>query len=453
MIRPSINALAMTYKLAEMPEYESLMVTTSHLTDQPINAFTSIFRTPADLQAKVRRLRLCGLMTGTCFQRCAGGDAINATYNNTYETDAKCGTQYHAKFKKFVKMLQEDDLVCGAALTDPKGNRSLSPLEQADKDLFLHVVARREDGIVIKGTKMHLTGILNSHWILVMPTQAMKPGMEDFAVCCAIPADHPNITYILGRQASDTRKMEATSTDVGNIKYGGQEAMTVFDNIFVPWEYVFLNGEVEFAGTLVERFASTHRQSYGGCKSGNGDVLIGATQCVAEYNGTANATHIKDKVVEMIHLNETLYSCGIACATESHPTAAGGQEVNFLLANICKHNVTRFPYEIARLAQDIAGGIMVTLPSDEDWRSEEVGELCQKYLRGDAKYTADERRRALRLIEAMTIGAIGVGYLTESMHGAGSPQAQRIMINRQANLTAKKAAAKRISGIDPDEFF
>jgi 4-hydroxybutyryl-CoA dehydratase/vinylacetyl-CoA-Delta-isomerase len=214
-----------------------------------------------------------------------------------------------------------------------------------------------------------------------------------------------------------------------------------------------MQGEVNFTGNLVERFASTHRQSYGGCKSGNGDVLIGAARSIAEYNGVADASHVKDKIVEMVHLNETLFSCGLAAGAQSGHTPSGASEVNFLLANVCKLNVTRFPYEIARLAQDIAGGIMVTLPSDADCNAPELSSLCKKYLQGDARYSAEDRRRILRLIEAMTIGAIGVGYLTESMHGAGSPQAQRIMINRQANLDAKIQAAKRICGIEQDTFF
>jgi 4-hydroxybutyryl-CoA dehydratase/vinylacetyl-CoA-Delta-isomerase len=238
---------------------------------------------------------------------------------------------------------------------------------------------------------------------------------------------------------------------VGNLKYGGQEVTAIFEDIFIPWEHVFLNGETDFAGSLVERFAGTHRQSYGGCKSGNGDVLIGATSCIAEYNGAARASHVKDKIVEMIHLNETLYSGGIASAAQAHPTPSGSYEVDFLLANVCKQNVTRFPYEIARLAQDIAGGILVTLPSDEDFTSPEVGALCKKYLQGDAAHSTENRQRILRLIEAMTIGAIGVGYLTESMHGAGSPQAQRIMIGRQAEMENKKKAARRLCGIDPDD--
>ena len=449
MIRPSINACAMTYRLAELPEYRDLFTTTSNLTGKPVNCFTSVFMTRDDLIRKVRRLRACGAMTGVCFQRCAGGDALNALYNVTFEIDAKHKTDYHERFKKFVTKWQENDWTVGAAMTDPKGNRGLPPESQPDPDIFLHVVEEREDGVVINGAKMHLTGILNSHWILIMPTLSLKAGQEKYAISFAIPSDHPNITYIYGRQPSDTRKLEGTLTDAGNIKFGGQEVMTIFENIFVPWEDVFMNGETEFAGMLVERFAGTHRQSYGGCKPGNGDVLIGACQCMAEFNGVEKASHIRDKIVEMIHLNETMYGGGIACGTEGHKTAAGAYEIDMMLGNVCKQNVTRIPFEIARLAQDIAGGLMVTLPADTEFNSPEVGHYCRKYLQGN-NCTAEERQRILRLIETMTLGAIASGYLTESMHGAGSPQAQRIMIARQSNMEAKKRLAKRLCGLEPD---
>lgn len=150
-------------------------------------------------------------------------------------------------------------------------------------------------------------------------------------------------------------------------KFGGHEALVIFDNVFVPNERIFLNGETNFAGILVERFAGYHRQSYGGCKAGVGDVLIGAAALAADYNAVSKASHIKDKLIEMIHLNETLYSSGLACSTEGHKTKAGNYEIDLLLANVCKQNVTRFPYEILRLAEDIAGGLMVTMPSEKDF--------------------------------------------------------------------------------------
>ena len=216
----------------------------------------------------------------------------------------------------------------------------------------------------------------------------------------------------------------------------------------MPNERIFLNGETDFAGMMVERFAGYHRQSYGGCKVGVGDVLIGATALAADYNGAAKASHVKDKLIEMMHLNETLYSCGIACSCEGAPTKAGNYLINLLLANVCKQNITRFPYEIARLAEDIAGGLMVTMPSEKDWNTKELRPYIEKFLVGVDGIPVEDRMRVLRLIENITLGTAAVGYRTESMHGAGSPQAQRIMISRQGNLEMKKELAKAIAGIE-----
>lgn len=282
-----------------------------------------------------------------------------------------------------------------------------------------------------------------------MPTAAMKEDDKAYAVSFAVPSDAPGISMIYGRQSCDTRKLEGTGCmDCGNCTFGGQEALVVFDHVFIPWNRVFLCEEYEFAGILVERFAGYHRQSYGGCKVGVGDVLIGAAACAADYNGVQKAMHIKDKLIEMIQLNETLYSCGIACSALGTETAAGNYQIDNLLANVCKQNVTRFPYEISRLAEDIAGGLMVTMPSQADFDSPETGEICKKYFKGPKGTDVMERMKILRLIENMTLGAAAVGYRTESMHGAGSPQAQRIMISRQSGLDEKKRLAKKLAGIN-----
>ena len=448
LIRPSMNAVALTYDLAHRPEHEEIMTATSHLTGRRINRFTHIHQSADDLVKKSKMGRLLGSLTGCCFQRCVGMDALNALSITTYDLDARRKTDYHRRFLKFLEYVQENDLTCDGAMTDPKGDRSLPPHAQADPDLYLRVVERRTDGIVVRGAKAHQTGAVNSHEIIVMPTVAMREADRDYAVAFALPSDAPGITYILGRQ-SCTRKLEGGTFDRGNLFFGGHEALVVFDDVFVPWERVFLCGEHEFAGGLVEQFASYHRQSYA-CKVGVGDVLIGATQTAAEYNGIAKASHIRDKIIEMNHLNETLYCGCIACAAEGHREMSGTWMVDTLLANVHKQNVTRFPYEIARLAQDIAGGLLVTLPSEKDLKAPETGRWLEKYCRGRADVPAEHRMRILRLIENLTLGAAAVGYLTESMHGAGSPQAQRVMIAREVNLKEKQAAAKRLCGI-PEE--
>ena len=448
IIRPSINSVAMTYDLAHDPEYADLMTATSNLTGKTVNRFCHLHQSTDDLIKKVKMQRLLGNKTASCFQRCVGMDAFNAIWSTTFEVDEKYGTTYHANFRKYLEFVQENDLTIDGAMTDPKGDRGLSPSKQADPDMYVHVVEKREDGIVVRGAKAHQTGSINSHEHLIMPTVAMKEDDKAYAVSFAVPSDAEGVFMIYGRQSCDTRKLEDhADIDLGNKNFGGQEALVVFDDVFIPWERVFLCEEFDFAGMMVERFAGYHRQSYGGCKVGVGDVLIGAAAVAADYNGANKASHIKDKIIEMTHLNETLYCCGIACSAEGKKTKAGNYMIDMLLANVCKQNVTRFPYEITRLAEDIAGGVMVTMPSAADFRSPEIGDVCKKYFQGVASVSTENRVRILRFIENMCLGASAVGYRTESMHGAGSPQAQRIMISRQSDLEAKKALAKKIAGI------
>ena len=448
ILRPSVNSVRMTYDLAQGPNYKALMTATSHLTGETINRFTHIHQSTEDLVNKVKMQRLLGQKTAACFQRCVGMDAFNAEYSTTYEIDKKYGTSYHENFKKFLTMVQDNDLTVDGAMTDPKGDRSKAPHDQADPDMYVHVVERRPDGIVVCGAKCHQTGSINSHWHIFMPTISMGEADKDWAVSFACPTDAEGMYMIYGRQSCDTRKLEEdASIDVGNAKFGGQEALVVLDHVFIPNEYIFLNGEYEFAGMMVERFAGYHRQSYGGCKVGVGDVLIGATALAGEMAGSAKASHVKDKLIEMTHLNETLYCCGIACSSQGTKTKAGNYLIDLLLANVCKQNVTRFPYEIARLAQDLAGGLMVTQPSEADYRNPELKPYIEKYLKGVASVPTEDRMRLLRLIENMTMGTAAVGYLPESMHGAGSPQAQRIMIARQSNMEMKKELAKKIARI------
>jgi 4-hydroxybutyryl-CoA dehydratase / vinylacetyl-CoA-Delta-isomerase len=449
IIRPSMNAVAQTYAMAQCPEYEDIMTATSHLTGRRINRFTHIHRGVADLVKKSKMGRLMGRATGCCFQRCVGMDALNALSIVTYEIDRARGTSYYPRFTKYLSYVQDNDLTCDGAMTDPKGDRSLAPHQQADPDLFLHVIEERPEGIVVRGAKAHQTGAVNSHEIIVMPTIAMRAEDEDYAVSFALPSDAKGIIYIMGRQSCDTRKLESGMLDRGNVLFGGHEALVVFDQVFVPWERVFMYKEVEFAGSLVEDFAAYHRQSYA-CKVGVGDVLIGAAQTAAEYNGVERASHVKDKIIEMNHLNETLYCGCISCASEGARTPSGTYVVDKLLANVHKQNVTRFPYEISRLAQDIAGGLMVTMPAEDDFTSAQTGRWLQKYYAGSCDVPTMNRMRILRLIENLTLGTAAVGYLTESMHGAGSPQAQRIMIARLANMAEKKKAARKLSGIDED---
>lgn len=443
IIRPSVNAVAETYELAlREPELATVV---SPYTGERVNRFLHICATRDDVVQQNHMQRKLGQLTGTCFQRCVGMDALNSLHSVTFDMDAQHGTSYHARFLKFLAEAQRRNLVLGGAMTDPKGDRSKAPHEQANRDVFLHVSRRTAEGVYVRGAKCHQTGCLNSHWLIVMPTMRLTEADRDFAIVGAIPVDAPGITYVYGRQSCDTRALEEGTLDQGNARFGGQEATIIFEDVFIPNELIFMDGEYDFAAQLVERFTCYHRRSYV-CKSGVGDVLIGAAATIADYNGVEKVSHVKDKLVEMTHLNETIYATGIAASYESTPTASGTYLPNDLLANICKHHVTDYPYRLARLAQDLAGGLVVTAPSEADLNHPEIGPKLQVLLQGREGVSTEARLRILRLIENMTLGRNAVGYLTESLHGAGSPQAQRIQIARQARLGEKKAMAGRLAG-------
>lgn len=448
VIRPSINALAETYDLAcREPELASVM---SPLTGDRISRFLHIATSSEDLVLQNKMQRKLGQLTGTCFQRCVGMDAFNALHSVTFEMDEANQTGYHTRFISFLTEMHRHNYVIGGAMTDVKGDRSLPPHAQVDPDMYVRITRRTAEGVYISGAKAHQTGCINSHWMVVMPTIRLLEEDKDYAVIGAVPVDAPGITYIYGRQSCDTRALEGGDIDVGNAKYGGQEAMVIFEDVFIPQEYLFMNGEYTFASVLVERFTNYHRRSYV-CKSGVGDVIIGAAASIADMNGVPKASHIKDKLVEMTHLNETIYATGIASSYQGFPMKSGCYMCDPMLANVCKHHVTKLPYDISRLAQDLGGGLVATMPSEKDLNHPKIGGLVKKYLQGKADVSTEDRMRMLRLIENMTLGRNAVGYLTESMHGAGSPQAQRIQIARMAQMEYKKRLAKVLAGIEVEE--
>lgn len=440
-MRPHINSASVTYLLGTDPQYQHLGTAVSHLTGNTINRWTHIPQNQEDLVKKAQMLRTAGQITGTCFQRCVGMDGLISLYSTTWDMDQKLGTNYHERFKAFLINTQNNDYMTDGAMTDPKGDRSKRPSQQHDPDLYVRVVEKNDKGIIVRGAKMHQTGAINSHQILVMPGMGMSPEDADYAVSFAVPADEKGIVYVFGRQVNDSRKWEGT-IDQGNAKYGvvGGEALIIFEDVFVPWENVFMCGETEYTGLLVERFASYHRQNYGACKSGNLDVLIGATAAIADMHGIAKAGHVRDKLAEMSHLVETMYSGALACSYNCSKMESGVAFVDPVIANTSKYNTARFYPEVTRLSQDIAGGFIATLPSEQELENPRVAGYITKYYSTGEHTDPIERIKLGRLIENMT----GSTPIVECMHGAGSPQAQRVVVQRATNWKAKQQFAKNI---------
>jgi 4-hydroxybutyryl-CoA dehydratase/vinylacetyl-CoA-Delta-isomerase len=445
-LRAGIEATAATYELAQMDEYRKLFIAQSPLIDEPVNRFTLPPGSIEDLVARVKINRTLGNWVGTCHQRCTGLDCLSALSIVTYDIDQKHGTEYFDRFKEFLKHIQKNDLTCNAGVTDVKGDRSLGPHDQADKDMYMHVVERRDDGIVVRGAKAHQTGSLSSHEIIVLPTRAMKKGDEDYALAFAVPNDTPGIIHVVGRSSLDTRELDGC--DMGNTLFSKYCPTVIFDDVFVPWERVFMCGEVEFAVDMVVKFSSYHRQSHGGCKSGKIDCMTGAALTMMEYNGTEKAGHLKQKVIDMIHRAETLYGCSLAASYEGQKQPSGTYFIDTVLANASKIHEGREMAEATRLMVDVCGGFVADLPSDRDIENPEVGHLVKKYLKGKEGIPVENRIKMFRLVEKMAMESADT---ISDIHGGGSPEAHRVTILRETDLAGKKRAAKRLAGIDEEK--
>ena len=442
LIKGQIAGVAQTCALAQDPEGKELLVSKSSLIGEEVSRFVKLYKSVDDLLVKVKMLRFLSQRIGTCYMRCTGMDAINAVGVVTYDVDKKYGASYHQRFLEYLKYVQQNDLVVWSGVTDVKGDRSLRPSAQADPDMYLHVVDKNKDGIIVRGAKIHQSGSLCAHQGLILPTREMRENDQDYALCFAVPTDAEGIIHVYGRGTLEERAMEGI--DLGNIEFSKFCPLVIFDNVFVPWDRVFLCGEYEFAGQLVRTFGDYHRHSHGGCKCGVGDVLVGAAAAIAEYNGVPDASHINAKLVEMIKTAETMYGCCLAASVEAKKSDSGIYLVDSVLANTSKLYEGKEYHEVIRLLVEIAGGLVADMPSEKDLHNPEIGHFIEKYLKGAADVPTEDRMRMFRLIEKL---AFETRDIVSNIHGGGSPEAHRITLLRDTDLEPKKKLAKRLAGI------
>ncbi len=445
LIKHMAAAVAETYRMENDPEGKKLLVAPSDLTGEDVSRFLKFYRSPDDLLTKVRMLKFLSQNIGGCYMRCTGMDAINAVGIEAYNCDQKYGTEYWARLQEFVKTAQKNDVVIFSGVTDVKGNRALRPSQQKDPDMYLHVVQRKKDGIVVRGAKIHQTGSMCAHWALIVPTREMREADKDYAVCFAVPTDAKGLIQVYGRGTLEAQPLQGC--DLGNARFSKFSPMVLFDDVFVPWEHVFLCGEYEYAGNMVRNFGNYHRHSHGGCKCGVGDVLIGAAATAAEYSGVGNVSHIRNKYAEMMKVTEAIYGCSVAASVESTETPSGIYTVDPVLSNTSKLYEGKEMAEVIRLMIEIAGGMTTDLPSDKDFANPDIGPMLTKYLKGVDEVTTEDRVRIFRLIEKLAFESRDI---VSNIHGAGSPETHRMTILRNSNMEAKKKLAQKLAGIKTD---
>ncbi len=437
---PGINAVGLTYEYALDPQHRQLARAVVGKGGREVNRFLHLTESREDLLTKLEYVRLVCQETG-CAMRYLTMDGLNALYQLAHRLDAGEGTQYLQRVVHYIDQVQAGDLTVGIAMTDAKGDRSLRPHEQSNPDTYLHVVERRADGIVVSGTKAIVTAAPYVHELLVLPGRAMLAEDRDFAVACAVPIDAPGLT-IVARPAGRPGEAKASFSS----QYGQTTGVCLFDRVFVPHDRVFLDGEYAYSEFLTKSYATHHRHTCIGARAGFGDLLIGAGALMLEGNGLdANRHgHLRDAMVELIKLVEAIYACGVAASVYGVQDPAGNFEPEPVYANIGKLLLATQIYDMHRLAHQVSGGLIVTLPGpDEDHNPETRADLAA-VLGGRAGFPWAQRAEVSRFIEDLTASDAAGWMSVISLHGGGSPEAMKREIYRRYPVQERKELVTRL---------
>jgi len=455
---PCIDTIGTTYDVVDDPEYSDLILAKSHLTGEIINRFTHVHQNTEDLHKKQDMTRKLCQKVGGCIQRCMGCDGMNAIYNVSYEADKSNNgeTHYHENFKKWLERFQKEDLIAACAQTDIKGNRIKRPADQEDPDMYVRVVEKREDGIIVRGCKVHISEASVSDEILVVPTRALRPEDKDYAVAFALPADYEGVKQVVTIHNLRERKHFKRG-----FMPGATDSYIIFDDVFVPWERVFLCGEYQHAGTLALLFALFHRHSYSGCKPAIGDLIVGTAALAAEYNNIHKASHVRSKLAELIMVTELGYAAGYTASDLGKPEVympgvgfipygPGSFIPNSIYCNVGRCLSGENVFREAEIIVDLSGGIPATFPHEGDFINPEIKEHLYKYIMRNPQISPKNAAQFWRYVGDMYCSATGGVHLFGSYHGGGSPIMESIAITTQYDIESRKELVKKVAGIDDE---
>ena len=451
----TINTIGTTFEEAAKPENADLLLAKSHLTGETINRFTHIHQSTDDLHKKQDMTRFLCRKVGGCIQRCMGIDATNGIYNVSYEADKgnNGATEYHKNFKKWLERFQKEDLVGCCAQTDVKGNRIKRPADQLDPDLYVHVVERKSDGIVVCGCKLHISEASVADEILVVPTRALRPEDKDYAVSFAIPGDWEGV-----KQVVTVHNLRERKHFLRGFTPGATDSYVIFDDCFIPWDRVFLCGENVHGGVLALLFALFHRHSYSGCKPAIGDVILGTAALAAEYNGIHKAPHVRTKLAEIIKIAELGYAAGYTASDMGKPEVympgvgfipygPGSYIPNSIYCNVGRCLTGEAVFHEAEILTDISGGVPATFPYEGDFLNPETKDLLNKYVMRNPEISAEKQAQFWRYMGDILCSASGGIANVGNYHGGGSPIMEQIAITTQYDIEERKNLVKYLAGI------
>ncbi len=447
-LAPGINAIGMTYDFARMAEHREYAIATQHTSGKSVNRFVHINRNTEDLLSKLEYVRALCQLTG-CAMRYLTMDGLNALFQSTYRIDTALGTEYNSRLVEQMHRIQDNDLTVGIAMTDAKGDRSLRPSEQRKPDSHVHIVARRPDGIEISGVKAIVTAAPYVHELFVLPGRNLTREDKDFAVACQVPIDAQGLT-IIARPAGRPGDVSAEFSS----RFGQSTGVCVFENVFVPYDRVFMCGEWEHAEHLTKTYANHHRHTCIGARAGFGDLLIGASAMMIETNGLDMQAepHLQESMVELIKTVESFYACGVSASVYGKTTEAGNIEPDAVYSNLGKLLLAHSIYDMHRLANSVSGGLIVTLPHPDEDHNPDTMDKLDTLMSASPDIPPQRRAAVARLIEDLTASQAGAWYSVISVHGGGSPAALKREIFRKYPVADKVELVERLieRGVHPD---
>lgn len=456
---PALNVMGVTFDAAHDPDTADLCTATSHITGETINRFCHVHQSPEDLHKKQDMTRMLCCRVGGCIQRCMGIDAINAVNAVSCEADKlnNGATEYHKNFINWLTDFQKNDLVGSCAQTDVKGERLKRPAQQSDPDAYVRVVEKKSDGIVVRGCKVHISEASIADEIMVVPTRALGPNEKDYAVAFALPADYDGV-----KQVVSIHNFRKRSQIQRGFEGGYTDSYIILDDVFVPWERVFLCGENDHGGICALLFALFHRHSYSGCKPAIGDVLLGAAALAAEVNGIEKTSHVRTLLSEIIKVSELGYAAGYTASSlaksevyipgfGSVPYGPGSAIPNSIYANVGRCLTGEAVFHEQEILCDIAGGMPATFPYEGDLASPDLKPLLDKYLKRNPDMpVADQIKFWLYFGDMTCSGCSGIMNYG-NYHGGGSPIMEQIAITSQYDIKARKQIVRKLAGMETEE--
>jgi aromatic ring hydroxylase len=444
VIKKAVHHASLDYEMAEAPATRDLAVV-----EEGGDRYSRYFKIPSSTDDLLKRSQLIEAATAlgstlVVLVKEIGTDALFALHRVARQADQKYESEYLKRVQAFYRHCRDNDLAISVAQTDVKGDRAQGPLGQPDPDMYTRIVERRPDGIVVRGAKIHTSCTTNTNELIVLPTRAMAEADAEYAVAFAIPVNTPGLKLVASPYGG-APKSEFDAPLSAERKM--METITIFDDVFVPWDRVFMAGEWDFCAPLALGFVEYHRFTAVSYKLPLVDALIGAGLLMADLNGISKAAHVREKLVWLISYAETLRALTDMAAIRGKPDEHGIYAPDALTTNMAKYHFAHNYHEALQHVQDIAGGMLVTAPGVEDFANPETGALLRKYLGGRAGVDGEMRTRAMNMVSDLTTGEFGGYHAVLAIHAEGSLEAEKLMIARAYDSRRTLEYAKKIAGL------